>query len=47
MRANLPQISSMDYYRGYLFVPTDLARGAGDLLMLRSSTDPPEGSAKG
>lgn len=47
MRSNLPQISSMDYDRGRLFVPTDLARGAGDLLVLRSSQDPPEGSAKG
>jgi hypothetical protein len=36
MRANLPQISSMDYDRGRLFVPTDLAGGAGDLLLLRS-----------
>ena len=34
-RLNLPQISSMDYDRGRLFVPTDIADGAGDLVVLR------------
>lgn len=37
LRLNLPQISSMDYYGGHLFVPTDLAAGAGDLVVLRKS----------
>lgn len=37
LRANLPQISSMDYDRGRLFVPTDLVRDAGDLVVLRRS----------
>lgn len=37
LRANLPQISSMDYDRGRLFVPTDLAHDAGDLVVLRKS----------
>jgi hypothetical protein len=32
---NLPQISSMDYCRDHLFVPTDLARERGDLVVLR------------
>jgi hypothetical protein len=34
-RLNLPQISSMDYDRGRLFVPTDLAGDRGDLAVLR------------
>lgn len=37
MRLNLPQISSMDYDRGRLFVPTDLAGGGGDLAVLMRS----------
>jgi len=36
-RLNLPQISSMDYHGGRLFVPTDLAEGHGDLIVLRRS----------
>jgi hypothetical protein len=32
---NLPQISSMDYYGGRLFVPTDLNGERGDLAVLR------------
>jgi hypothetical protein len=34
-RLRLPQISSMDYSRGRLYVPTDLPGGAGDLAVLR------------
>ena len=34
---NLPEISSMDYFRGRLMVPTDLASG-GDLAVLRRTT---------
>lgn len=37
LRLNLPQISSMDYGDGHLFVPTDLARESGDLIVLRKS----------
>jgi hypothetical protein len=32
---NLPEISSMDYFAGRLFVPTDLTAEAGDLAVLR------------
>jgi hypothetical protein len=32
---NLPKISSMDYFRGQLFVPTDLAPDSGDLAVLK------------
>jgi len=35
LRLNLPQISSMDYSRGRLFVPTDLDPDGGDLAVLR------------
>jgi hypothetical protein len=35
LRLNLPMISSMDYDRGRLFVPTDLADDSGDLAVLR------------
>jgi hypothetical protein len=35
LRLNLPRISSMDYDRGRLFVPTDLADDSGDLIVLR------------
>lgn len=35
LRLNLPFISSMDYSRGRLYVPTDLAGDAGDLAVLR------------
>ncbi|HKZ93633.1 MAG TPA: hypothetical protein VJ249_03495 [Candidatus Bathyarchaeia archaeon] len=34
-RLNLPEISSMDYYNGHLFVPTDLSPEEGDLAVLR------------
>ena len=34
LRLNLPMISSMDYHRGRLFVPTDLAGDSGDLAVL-------------
>jgi hypothetical protein len=34
-RLNLPQISSMDYHGGRLFVPTDLSGDRGDLIVLR------------
>jgi hypothetical protein len=37
LRLNLPRISSMDYWRGRLFVPTDLSGGRGDLAVLRRS----------
>ena len=36
-RLHLPKISSMDYYRGRLFVPTDLTEDHGDLAVLRRS----------
>jgi len=35
-RLNLPQISSMDYYNGRLFIPTDLTTDVGDLVVLKS-----------
>jgi len=35
LRLRLPQISSMDYSQGRLFVPTDLADGSGDLIVMR------------
>jgi sugar lactone lactonase YvrE len=35
LKLNLPEISSMDYYNGQLFVPTDLSPEAGDLAILR------------
>ena len=34
MRLNLPQISSMDFSRGRLYVPTDLGEREGDLAVL-------------
>lgn len=37
LRLNLPMISSMDYDRGRLFVPTDLAGDSGDLVVLGRS----------
>lgn len=46
LRANLPQISSMDYDRGRLFVPTDLAHEAGDLVVLRDSEKATEEAEK-
>ena len=33
-KLNLPEISSMDYHCGYLFVPTDIAPEEGDLALL-------------
>jgi sugar lactone lactonase YvrE len=35
LKLNLPEISSMDYFNGQLFVPTDLSPEAGDLAVLR------------
>ena len=35
LRVNLPEISSMDYFKGYLFVPTNLTPEEGDLAILR------------
>lgn len=35
LRLNLPQISSLDYAHGRLFVPTDLDSGGGDLAILQ------------
>jgi len=35
LKLNLPEISSMDYYNGQLFVPTDLSPEAGELAILR------------
>lgn len=35
LNVSLPQISSMDYYSGRLFVPTDLTDESGDLVVLR------------
>ncbi len=34
LRLNLPKISSMDYFGGRLYVPTDLTADAGDLAIL-------------
>ncbi|HSB37823.1 MAG TPA: hypothetical protein VLD13_01945 [Gaiellaceae bacterium] len=35
LRLSLPKISSLDYHRGRLFVPTDVAGDAGELAVLR------------
>jgi hypothetical protein len=35
LKLNLPEISSMDYFNGHLFIPTDLSPEAGDLAVLR------------
>jgi hypothetical protein len=35
LKLNLPEISSMDYSNGHLFVPTDLSPEKGDLAILR------------
>jgi sugar lactone lactonase YvrE len=35
LKLNLPEISSMDYFNGQLFVPTDLSPETGDLAILR------------
>jgi hypothetical protein len=34
LKLNLPEISSMDYFNRYLFIPTDLSPEAGDLAVL-------------
>jgi hypothetical protein len=34
LKLNLPEISSMDYYDGHLFVPTDITPEEGDLAVL-------------
>lgn len=39
LELNLPEISSMDYYDGYLFIPTDLTPEEGDLAVLRKRAD--------
>ena len=39
LKLNLPEISSMDYYGGRLFVPTDLSSETGDLAVLRRAKD--------
>ncbi len=38
LKLNLPEISSMDYYSGLLFVPTDLTPEEGDLIVLKSES---------
>jgi len=38
LKLNLPEISSMDYFNGQLFVPTDLAPERGDLAILKRQT---------
>jgi hypothetical protein len=35
LQASLPQISSMNYHKGLLYVPTDLTPETGDLLILK------------
>jgi hypothetical protein len=35
LKLNLPEISSMDYHKGQLFVPTDLSSEEGDLAVIR------------
>jgi hypothetical protein len=35
LKLNLPEISSMDYHDGHLFVPTDLTPESGELAVLR------------
>jgi hypothetical protein len=37
LKLNLPQISSMDYHNGRLFVPTDITTDIGDLIVLKKS----------
>jgi sugar lactone lactonase YvrE len=37
LKLNLPKISSMDYYDGRLFIPTDLTDNLGDLIVLRKT----------
>jgi hypothetical protein len=39
LKLNLPEISSMDYYKGRLFVPTDLSPEEGDLAVLRRARE--------
>lgn len=40
LKLNLPEISSMDYFNGLLFVPTDLASEKGDLAILKRQISP-------
>ncbi len=35
LKLNLPEISSMDYFNGNLFIPTDLSPEVGELAVLR------------
>jgi hypothetical protein len=37
LKLNLPQITSMDYHNGSLFVPTDITTDIGDLIVLEKS----------
>jgi sugar lactone lactonase YvrE len=39
LKLNLPEISSMDYHDGHLFIPTDLSPETGDLAVLRKVKD--------
>lgn len=39
LKLNLPEISSMDYFNGRLFVPTDLSADEGDLAVLKRARD--------
>jgi sugar lactone lactonase YvrE len=39
LKLNLPEISSMDYYAGRLFVPTDLSPETGDLAVLTRTSN--------
>jgi len=34
LKLNLPEISSMDYWNGQLFIPTDLSPEVGELAVL-------------
>jgi len=39
LKLNLPEISSMDYWNGQLFIPTDLSPEVGELAVLRQTKD--------
>jgi len=38
LKLNLPEISSMDYHHGHLFVPTDLTPESGGLAVLKKGS---------
>jgi len=40
LKLNLPEISSMDYYNGCLFIPTDITPEEGDLIVLKKGRTP-------